>query len=144
MTCAVLHLASEAPQMPSPIPTPSGHVSSTPSTKLFDESNTLTARSEQLVRVGSQNRRYVGRPRTCPDEVFYRVLSLHLSGHSYRGICKVFNTENILTPGGGETWWPSHLSRLLRTRAAQEYLQSWRSQVSRCEAATTPAARAMR
>ncbi|WP_432705868.1 recombinase family protein [Amycolatopsis taiwanensis] len=60
-----------------------------------------------------------GRPRSCPDHVLARIVRLRRTGARYVDICASLNTEGIPTPGGGAHWYPSRLSRLLRTRDAQ-------------------------
>ncbi|WP_432854856.1 recombinase family protein [Amycolatopsis sp. CA-161197] len=62
-----------------------------------------------------------GRPRLCPDHVLARVIQLRSRGARYIDICASLNAEGIPTPGGGAQWYPSHLSRLLRTRHAREF-----------------------
>lgn len=38
-----------------------------------------------------------------------------------RAVCDRFNAAGVPTPGGGPTWYPFYISRLLRTRSAQEF-----------------------
>ncbi|MFJ9822261.1 recombinase family protein [Streptomyces sp. NPDC101151] len=64
----------------------------------------------------------VGRPRQCPDEVLSEVVRLRADGARLADICDVMNAAGVPTPGGGLTWWPSHVHRLLRTRDGEELL----------------------
>ncbi|WP_148309640.1 recombinase family protein [Kutzneria albida] len=63
-----------------------------------------------------------GRPRRCPDHVLSRVVQLRQQGTRYVDICALLNAEGVVTPGGGARWYPSHLSRLLRTLDARALL----------------------
>jgi len=60
-----------------------------------------------------------GRPRRCPYDLLVRIINLYEGGARQQDICDQLNAEGILTPGGGKRWWPSHVSRLLRTIDAQ-------------------------
>jgi DNA invertase Pin-like site-specific DNA recombinase len=71
----------------------------------------LAIKREQGVRLG--------RPRACPDDVLDRVLALRATGARLIDICDALNTDAIPTPGGGARWYPSHVSRLLRTQDAR-------------------------
>lgn len=64
-------------------------------------------------------RRRPGRPRSCPYELLVRIVNLYEGGARQQDICDQLNAEGVLTPGGGKHWWPSHVSRLLRTIDAQ-------------------------
>ncbi|MBM2621293.1 recombinase family protein [Actinoplanes sp. LDG1-06] len=61
----------------------------------------------------------LGRPRRCPDEVLLRVLAEREAGRRLGEICAALNADGVPTPAGGERWYPSHLSRLLRTQDAR-------------------------
>jgi len=63
----------------------------------------------------------LGRPRRCDDEVLRTVVELHLTGVRQADIAAQLNIEGTPTPGGGARWYPSHVSRLLRTQDADEY-----------------------
>jgi len=67
-----------------------------------------------------------GRPRSCPDEVLARVVALRSNGALHKEICTVMNGDGVPTPGGGRVWWPSHVTRLLRTRDAVALLAAAR------------------
>ena len=74
--------------------------------------------TEALAKLRRQGVR-LGRPRRCPDEVLLRVLAEREAGRRLAEICARLNDEGVPTPGGGGRWYPSHLSRLLRTQDAQ-------------------------
>lgn len=61
----------------------------------------------------------VGRPRSCPDEVLDQVLELRAAGGTLVTIAAAMNAAGVLTPAGSPRWWPSHVSRLLRTQDAR-------------------------
>lgn len=63
--------------------------------------------------------RYRGRPSSCPPQVLAEVVTMRQAGARLVDICAAMNAAGIPTPGGGRKWWPSHVSRLLYTRAAQ-------------------------
>lgn len=63
-----------------------------------------------------------GRPRLCPDDVLAFVVSLRASGSRLIDICNLLNAAGVATPGGGSRWWPSHVHRLLHTRAGSRLL----------------------
>ncbi|MFF0737749.1 recombinase family protein [Streptomyces chartreusis] len=76
----------------------------------------------------AQGRR--GRPRQCPDEVLARVARLRAAGARLTDICSDMNAAGIATPGGGRTWWPSHVHRLLRTVDGEQQLALARTEVA--------------
>jgi DNA invertase Pin-like site-specific DNA recombinase len=61
----------------------------------------------------------VGGPRRCPDAILDRVLQLRDAGARQAEIAEAMNKAGLPTPGGGTHWWPSHVSRLLKTQDAQ-------------------------
>jgi hypothetical protein len=84
--------------------------------------------------------RPVGRPSLCKRELLQRVIMLRVDERMLlRDICETLNEEGIPTPGGGARWYPSHVWRLLTTRAAQNMLDE-RHDVASCEraGASTP------
>lgn len=66
----------------------------------------------------------LGRPRLCPDTVLHRVVFLRREGAKLADIAHVLNRSGISTPGGGPYWYPSHVSRLLRTQDAIRLLRA--------------------
>ena len=64
--------------------------------------------------------RRVGRPSCCPLEVLDRVVRLRAAGSRLVDICSTLNDDGVKTPGGGQRWWPSHVSRLLKALTALE------------------------
>ncbi|WP_081265132.1 recombinase family protein [Prescottella equi] len=62
-----------------------------------------------------------GRPRQCPDHVLEQILAWLEEGCTFQQICDALNGSAIKTPGGSSRWYRSHVSRLLRTRSAQEF-----------------------
>ncbi len=60
----------------------------------------------------------LGRPRRCPDEVLIRVVTERAAGARLADISARLNADGIPTPAGGPRWYPSHVSRLLRTQDA--------------------------
>jgi hypothetical protein len=64
----------------------------------------------------------LGRPRLCPDDVLMRVVSARLGGATLTEIAHKLNVDCVPTPAGGARWYPSHLSRLLRTQDARQLL----------------------
>jgi hypothetical protein len=63
-----------------------------------------------------------GRPRTCPDDTLIQVVLARESGARLIDIAKMLNAGNVRTPGGGAQWYPSHVSRLLKTQDAQNFI----------------------
>jgi hypothetical protein len=61
----------------------------------------------------------LGGPRSCPDEVLARIVACRMEGEKLVDIASALNADAVPTPGGGLQWYPSHLSRLLRTQDAQ-------------------------
>ena len=59
-----------------------------------------------------------GRPSRCPDAVLRQITTMRRCGATLASICAVLNQAGVPTPGGAARWYPSHLSRLLRTRSA--------------------------
>ncbi|MGW3327505.1 recombinase family protein [Streptomyces virginiae] len=66
----------------------------------------------------------LGRPRACPDTVLRRAVLLRRRGATLAEIAKGFNGSGTPTPGGGAFWYPSHVSRLLRTQDAVRLLRA--------------------
>lgn len=64
----------------------------------------------------------LGRPRSCPDTVLWRVVAARACGMKLIDIAADLNESGTPTPGGGPRWYPSHLSRLLRTQDAARLL----------------------
>lgn len=68
-----------------------------------------------------------GRPRQCSDHILSTVHAMiYQEKVSYRVVCDRLNAAGVPTPGGGPTWYPSYISRLLRTRGAQEFNRAGR------------------
>ncbi|MEV7558401.1 recombinase family protein [Streptomyces sp. NPDC089795] len=67
----------------------------------------------------------LGRPRACPDTVLRRTVLLRLRGATLAEIAEEFNCSGTPTPGGGAFWYPSHVSRLLRTQDAVLLLRTY-------------------
>ncbi|WP_422738644.1 recombinase family protein [Micromonospora sp. WMMD729] len=63
----------------------------------------------------------LGRPRRCQDDVLRAVVEMSVLGARQVDIADRLNEEGVATPGGGERWYPSHVSRLLRTQDARQY-----------------------
>jgi DNA invertase Pin-like site-specific DNA recombinase len=70
----------------------------------------FAVRRQQGVRLSS--------PRRCPDDVLARVVTRRAAGARLADVAAELNANNVLTPGGGARWWPSHVSRLLKTQDA--------------------------
>lgn len=64
----------------------------------------------------------LGRPRRCPDDVLAQVVAYRMAGARLVDICDQLNADAVPTPGGGRRWYPSHVSRLLRTQDARQLL----------------------
>ncbi|WP_369794616.1 recombinase family protein [Kutzneria sp. 744] len=64
----------------------------------------------------------LGRPRRCPDGVLSVVVDARMARKTLADIAHELNAQQIPTPGGGDTWWPSHVSRLLRSQDARALL----------------------
>jgi DNA invertase Pin-like site-specific DNA recombinase len=69
----------------------------------------------------------VGRPRACPDDVLQRVVRLRSSEATLAAIADELNRDTIPTPGGGQHWHASHVSRLLKTQDAEILLKARRA-----------------
>jgi hypothetical protein len=50
--------------------------------------------------------------------VLARVVTARVGGATLVEIADKLNADGVPTPGGGGRWYPSHLSRLLRTQDA--------------------------
>lgn len=88
----------------------------------------------QNVRMGHQYRMQQGKPLTrggflgyrmskdkdhlviVPEEAVLvrRIYREYLEGKSPQGICKEFDAEGIKAPGGGDRWWPSCITSMLK------------------------------
>lgn len=66
----------------------------------------------------------LGGPRSCPDDVLARVVALRTGGAKLVEICATLNADGVPTPAGSPRWWPSHVSRLLRTQDARQLAAS--------------------
>jgi hypothetical protein len=64
----------------------------------------------------------LGRPRSCPDDVLSDVVASRACGMKLIDIAAGLNKSGTPTPGGGTRWYPSHVSRLLRTQDAARLL----------------------
>jgi DNA invertase Pin-like site-specific DNA recombinase len=79
----------------------------------------ISARTREAVERKRAAGGRVGGPRRCPDAILDRVLQLRDAGARQAEIAEAMNKAGLPTPGGGTHWWPSHVSRLLRTQDAQ-------------------------
>ncbi len=70
----------------------------------------------------------LGRPRSCADEVLARVVAARARGKRLADIASALNADGVPTPGGGSRWYPSHVSRLLRTQDARQELARHRAE----------------
>jgi hypothetical protein len=61
----------------------------------------------------------LGRPCRCSDSALVWAAVLKAEGLSLADITALFNTAKVPTPGGGPSWYPSYVSRLLKTQDAQ-------------------------
>jgi DNA invertase Pin-like site-specific DNA recombinase len=66
----------------------------------------------------------LGRPRVCSDDVLARAVRLRAAGWRLVDIAEQFNSDALLTPGGGARWYASHVSRLLKTQDARQLFGS--------------------
>jgi DNA invertase Pin-like site-specific DNA recombinase len=62
----------------------------------------------------------LGRPRRCPDDVLARVVAYRATGARLVDVCAQLNADRVPTPAGSPTWYPSHVSRLLRTQDGRQ------------------------
>lgn len=53
-----------------------------------------------------------------------RVVSMWAKGMGATNIAEILNAESVPTPSGGVKWWPSYVSRLLRTQDARRLIES--------------------
>ncbi|MER5381776.1 recombinase family protein [Streptomyces sp. NPDC002688] len=58
------------------------------------------------------------------------VVRLRADGARLADICNDMNAAGIPTPGGGSTWWPSYVHRLLRTRDGEKQLARARGEAA--------------
>ncbi|NLG22230.1 MAG: hypothetical protein GX555_12470 [Actinomycetales bacterium] len=65
----------------------------------------------------------LGGPRRCPDAVLAEVARRRAAGDRLTDIARALNAAGHRTPGGGDRWWPSHVSRLLATQDGQHALR---------------------
>lgn len=87
-----------------------------------DRRRRISAGTREAIRRRRAAGRRVGGPRRCPDAVLDRVLQLRDAGARQTEIAEVMNKAGLPTPGGGSHWWPSHVSRLLKTQDARARL----------------------
>jgi DNA invertase Pin-like site-specific DNA recombinase len=80
---------------------------------------TISAHTKEAIERKRAAGQRIGGPRRCPDAVLDRVLSLRDAGARLAEIAEAMNEAGLPTPGGGNRWWPSHVSRLLKTQDAQ-------------------------
>lgn len=73
----------------------------------------------------------LGRPRACPDDVLERVVVSRAQGEKLTNIAAALNADRIPTPGGSAYWYPSHVSRLLRTQDAKGLLADLEAESTR-------------
>jgi len=97
------------------------------------ESTLASERTRAAMLAKAARGERIGRPRSCSDEVLDQVLELRAAGETLVSISAALNEAGISTPAGSPRWWPSHVSRLLRTQDARARLAA---------AETVPAAQA--
>lgn len=83
------------------------------------ESTVASERTRAAMLAKAARGERVGRPRSCPDEVLDQVLELRRGGATLAAIASAMNAAGVVTPAGSPRWWPSHVSRLLRTQDAR-------------------------
>lgn len=83
------------------------------------ESTLASERTRAAMLAKAARGERIGRPRSCPDDVLDRVLELRGAGGSLAAIAEAMNGAGVPTPAGSPRWWPSHVSRLLRTQDAR-------------------------
>ena len=83
------------------------------------ESTLASERTRAAMLAKAARGERVGRPRSCPDEVLDQVLELRRGGATLQAIASAMNAAGVVTPAGSPRWWPSHVSRLLRTQDAR-------------------------
>lgn len=83
------------------------------------ESALISERTTAALQAKMARGERIGRPRSCPDATLDRVLELRTLGLSLLAIAEAMNAAGVLTPAGSSRWWPSHVSRLLRTQDAR-------------------------
>ncbi len=83
------------------------------------ESTLASERTRAAMLAKAARGERVGRPRSCPDEVLDQVVELRGGGATLQAIASAMNAAGVATPAGSPRWWPSHVSRLLRTQDAR-------------------------
>jgi len=86
------------------------------------ESELISERTTAALQAKAARGERIGRPRSCPDEVLDQVLELRAAGGTLVAIAEAMNAAGVATPAGSPRWWPSHVSRLLRTQDARSRL----------------------
>ncbi|MDP9093097.1 MAG: recombinase family protein [Actinomycetota bacterium] len=91
------------------------------------ESTLASERTRAAMMAKAARGERIGRPRSCPDEVLDEVLELRAAGGTLVAIAAAMNAAAVPTPAGSPRWWPSHVSRLLRTQDARTVgrVQGW-------------------
>lgn len=80
--------------------------------------NLISARTIEALAAKRAAGIRLGRPRACPDHVLFQAVALRRDGWKLIDIATELNRLGTRTPGGGTYWYPSHVSRLLRTQDA--------------------------
>ncbi len=58
------------------------------------------------------------RPRRCPDTTLARAVAYRKAGARLVDVCAQLNADGVATPAGSPSWYPSRVSRLLKTQDA--------------------------
>jgi DNA invertase Pin-like site-specific DNA recombinase len=86
------------------------------------ERRMIGVRTREALAVKREQGVRLGRPRRCPDDVLGRVVAYRTVGARYIDICDQLNADGVPTPAGSLRWYPSHVSRLLRTQDGRQLL----------------------
>jgi DNA invertase Pin-like site-specific DNA recombinase len=77
------------------------------------ERRLVSDRTKRALAVKQAEGVRLGRPRSIPDEVRYRIASMRSRGLTYRAIADALNADDVPRGQRGIKWWPSTIQNVL-------------------------------